>query len=82
MDQHTIKKNRYMSSILTISKEVPGILVPLVEIVKAYPMEQLDELFAKIHQLNLTGSDLYVVYKEICGKDNAEFVRHIMGMTQ
>jgi hypothetical protein len=71
-----------MSSILTISKEVPGILVPLVEIVKAYPMEQLDELFAKIHQLNLTGSDLYVVYKEICGKDNAEFVRHIMGMTQ
>ena len=82
MDEHTIKKNRYMSSILTISKGVPGTLVLLVEIVKAYPMDQLDELFAKIHQLNLTGSDLYVVYKDECGKDNAEFVRHMMAITQ
>ena len=82
MDQHTIKKNRYLNSLLTISKGVPGILVPLVEIVKAYPMEQLDVLFAKIHQLNFTGSDLYVVYMETCGKDNAEFVRHMMEMTQ
>lgn len=78
MDEHTIKKNRYMSSILTISKGVPGTLVLLVEIVKAYPMDQLDELFAKIHQLNLTGSDLYAVHKETCGKDNAEFVRYMM----
>ena len=82
MDQHTIKKNRYMSSILTISNGVPGILVPLVEIVKAYPMDQLDELFAKINQHNLTGSELYVVYKDECGKDNAEFVRHMMEITQ
>jgi allophanate hydrolase subunit 1 len=82
MDEHILKKNRYMSSILTISKGVPGTIVLLVEIVNAYHMDQLDELFAKIHHKNLTGSDLYVVYKETCGKDNAEFVRHIMGITQ
>jgi hypothetical protein len=49
-------------------------LVPLVEIVKTYPIYELDVFFSRI---NNTNADLYVLYSEKCGHNNAEFVRYI-----
>jgi len=75
MDEHTIKKKRYLNRLFIITSELPGMLAPLVEIVKAYPMNVLDELFFKMEH---SGTDLYNIYKTKCNENNAEFVRYII----
>ena len=75
MDEHSIKKRRYLNKLFSISQGLPGILVPLVEIVKAYPIDVLDAFFDKINQ---SGSELYIIYKEKCNKNNDEFVQYIL----
>jgi len=79
MDEHTIKKRLYLNKIFTISAGIPGIMVPLIEIVKAFPINILDEFFSKI---TLVGSDLYQVYKDKCSKNNDAFVRYILNNVQ
>jgi len=75
MDEHSIKKRRYLNKLFAISQGLPGILAPLVEIVKAYPIDVLDAFF---DQLNKCGTDLYLVYKDECDKNNDEFVQYIL----
>jgi len=75
MDDHTLKKKKYLSKLFAINAGLPGMYVPLVEIVKTYPMNVLDELFSKIER---TDSDLYYIYKTMCNQNNAEFVRYII----
>lgn len=75
MDEHSIKKKRYLRGLFAISQRIPEILVPLVEIVKAYPMDVLDKFFANINKYDL---DLYVVYKDKCRKNNDEFVKYVL----
>jgi hypothetical protein len=77
MDEHSIKKKLYLSKIFAISAETPGLLVPLVEIVKAYPIDVLDAFFSKINQ---SGSDLYLVYKDKCHENNDELAIFILNM--
>jgi hypothetical protein len=74
MDEHTIKKKKYLSKVFGISNKVPELLVPLIEIVKAYPICELDVFFSKI---SITESELYAIYSEKCGCNVAEFVRYI-----
>ena len=78
MDEHTIKKKRYLNRLFAITARFPDMLAPLVEIVKAYPMNVLDELFFKMEQ---SGSDVYMIYKTKCNENNAEFVRYIIDIT-
>ena len=75
MDEHSIKKKRYLRRVFAISQRIPEILVPLVEIVKAYPFDVLDVFFTKI---NKCGSDLYIVYRDECKKNNDEFVKYVL----
>jgi hypothetical protein len=77
MDEHSIKKRRYLNKIFTISAGIPSIMVPLIEIVKAFPMNILDEFFSKI---TLVGSDMYQVYIDKCSKNNDTFVRYVLEM--
>jgi hypothetical protein len=77
MDEHSIKKRLYLNKIFTISVGIPGIMVPLIEIVKAFPMDILDEFFSKITLVSL---DLYQVYKDKCNKNNDTFVRYVLKM--
>jgi len=79
MDEHSIKKRRYLNKIFTISAGIPGIMVLLIEIVKAFPINILNEFFSKI---TLMGSDLYQVYKDKCNKNNDTFVRYILNNVQ
>ena len=78
MDEHSIKKQRYLNTIFTLSNGFPDILVPLVEIVKTTSMTTLDAFFEKISQLNLTGSYLYEIYKTKCEKNNTMLVNYIV----
>jgi hypothetical protein len=75
MDEHSIKKKRYLNKIFSISAGIPGIMVPLIEIVKAYPFDVLDVFFSKINQC---GSDIYLVYGDKCNRNNETFVQHIL----
>lgn len=75
MDEHSIKKKRYLNKIFSISAGTPGIMVPLIEIVKTYPIDVLDAFFDNINQ---SGSDLYGVYRDKCDNNNDEFVQHIL----
>jgi hypothetical protein len=78
MDEHTIKKKRYLNRLFTITARLPDMLAPLVEIVKAYPIDVLDELFFKMEH---SGSDLYIIYKTECNENTADFVRYIIDNT-
>jgi hypothetical protein len=82
MDEHSIKKQRYLNTIFAISKGFPDILVPLVEIVKTNTLSTLDIFFDMISLLNVTGSELYDIYKTKCTENNDEFVKHILEIAQ
>uniref|UniRef100_A0A6C0BTD3 Uncharacterized protein n=1 Tax=viral metagenome TaxID=1070528 RepID=A0A6C0BTD3_9ZZZZ len=77
MDEHTTKKRKYLNKVFRLQ----GMFVPLIEIVKAYPINVLDELFLKIEHLRLSGSDLYNSYKNKCRENNAEFVNYILDLS-
>jgi hypothetical protein len=80
MDEHSIKKQRYLNTIFALSNGLPGILVLLVEIVKANNIATLDTFFEKISQLNLTGSVLYDIYKTTCDQNNTMLVNYIVSL--
>jgi hypothetical protein len=75
MDEHTIKKKRYLNRLFAITSRFSDMLAPLVEIVKAYPVNVLDELFFNMEH---SGSDLYIIYKTECNENTAYFVRYIL----
>lgn len=75
MDEHTIKKRKYLSKVFEISKKSSGMLVPLIEIVKSYPICELDVFFSKI---NNAETDLFITFSDKCGRNNGEFVQYIM----
>jgi hypothetical protein len=74
MDEHTIKKRKYLSKVFEISEKTPQMQAPLIEIVKTYPICMLDVFFSELMNDN---TSLFIIYSEKCGGDNAEFVKHI-----
>lgn len=78
MDEHTIKKKRYLNRLFAITARFHEMLTPLVEIVKEYPIDVLDELFSKMEH---SGSDLYIIYKTECNEKTPDFVTYIIDNT-
>jgi hypothetical protein len=76
MDEHSIKKKLYLDKLFAISAEMPKLLVPLVDIVKAHPINVLDQMFLNINQIS--SLELYHVYKDKCQCNNDKFVAYIL----
>ena len=76
MDEHIIKKKKYLSKIFAITSGVPTMLAHMVGIVKTYPIDVLDVFFSRV---NVSGLQLYNIYNTICNKDNDEFVKYVIG---
>ena len=75
MDEHTIKKKKYLTKIFAITSGFPSMMAHMVEIVKAYPIYVLDLFFSRI---NVSGLELYNIYNTTCNKDNDEFVKYVI----